>query len=218
MTDHPTYSPQPPEAEAAVAGPPPPPPALLPDHPRGDGVVQVVLIDDPGGGLYGDGDAETTAPAEKQHHLTRHWLAPEARGGGAIVALGADGPKAAEQLIRSMGQRELRQSFQKVYGTPTNSFNNNWLRRKLYEAVGVTGGGAKRAKRSRPAQAAAQRSIRQAATAEAEAEALEALAEMREGDPKAASASASASSRSGGGGSLSERAVTQPLPREAHTD
>jgi len=34
-----------------------------------------------------------------------------------------------------MGQRELRASFQKVYGTPTNSYNNNWLRRKLYEGM-----------------------------------------------------------------------------------
>ena len=36
---------------------------------------------------------------------------------------------------RTMGQRELRAAFQRVYGSPTQSFNNNWLRRKLLEGA-----------------------------------------------------------------------------------
>eukprot|EP00191_Tetraselmis_sp_GSL018_P007885 CAMPEP_0177599944 /NCGR_PEP_ID=MMETSP0419_2-20121207/13310_1 /TAXON_ID=582737 /ORGANISM="Tetraselmis sp., Strain GSL018" /LENGTH=284 /DNA_ID=CAMNT_0019092805 /DNA_START=527 /DNA_END=1381 /DNA_ORIENTATION=+ len=36
-----------------------------------------------------------------------------------------------------MGQRELQAKFQDVFQTPTYSNNNNWLRRKLMEAVGL---------------------------------------------------------------------------------
>ena len=36
----------------------------------------------------------------KLHHLTRHWLVPEARGGAAMESLGCATPKAAEVLIK----------------------------------------------------------------------------------------------------------------------
>lgn len=36
----------------------------------------------------------------KLHHLTRHWLGPEARGGTAVEALGCATTKAAEVLIK----------------------------------------------------------------------------------------------------------------------
>jgi hypothetical protein len=72
-------------------------------------------------------------PAERLHHLTRHVLPEESRGGAAVAALGAPDPRAAELLVRSMGQRDLRRNFQLVYGSPTSSFNNAWLRRKLCE-------------------------------------------------------------------------------------
>lgn len=83
-----------------------------------------------------------------------------------------------------MSQKELRSTFQKVYGSETNSFNNAWLRRKLFEAIGVTGGIAKKARRPRPSAAARQRLQRQAANAAAEAAALDALAEIAAGSPR----------------------------------
>jgi hypothetical protein len=36
-----------------------------------------------------------------------------------------------------MGQRDLQAKFKLVYGTQTHSNNNEWLRRKLYEAIGA---------------------------------------------------------------------------------
>ena len=161
-------------------------------------------------------DQTVAVPAKqpKLHHLTRHWLAPEDRGGSAQDALGASTAKAAEHLIkhvffvfciclvytlthsltqpiyhilpntnRGMSQRELRAAFEKVYGTQTNSYNNNWLRRKLYEAVGVSGGAAARkTKRNGGRDAASRRKeARRAAAAVAEAEAIEALAEIAAG-------------------------------------
>lgn len=119
----------------------------------------------------------------KLHHLTRHWLAPEDRGTSAIDHLGASSIKGAEQKIRGMSQKELRASFKKVYGTPTSSFNNNWLRRKLYEAVGATGtASTKRYRRvGRNDAAARKRELQRVAAAEAEAEAVEALAEIAAG-------------------------------------
>ena len=82
-----------------------------------------------------DVEPAAATPGPVLHHLTRHWLAPSSRGGSAIDRLGASDSRSAEQMIRNMGQRELRTSFQKVYGSATNSFNNNWLRRKLYEGM-----------------------------------------------------------------------------------
>lgn len=74
-------------------------------------------------------------PEKKLHHLTRHWLAPGEKGALSMSRLGASSSKEAEHMIRSMGQRELRDGFKKVYGSDTSSYNNNWLRRKLYEGA-----------------------------------------------------------------------------------
>jgi hypothetical protein len=119
----------------------------------------------------------------KLHHLTRHWLPPEDRGNSAIEHMGASSVKEAEQKIRGMSQKELRACFQKVYGTPTSSFNNNWLRRKLYEAVGVAGtASTKRYRRlGRNDAAARKRELQRVANAEADAEAAESLAELAAG-------------------------------------
>jgi hypothetical protein len=72
-------------------------------------------------------------PEKKLHHLTRHWLTSDEKGAVSMSRLGASSSKEAEHMIRSMGQRELRDGFKKVYGSSTSSYNNNWLRRKLYE-------------------------------------------------------------------------------------
>jgi len=128
-------------------------------------------------------------PRPKLHHLTRHWLAPEDRGTSAIEHLNAFSVKEAEQKIRAMSQKELRASFRKVYGTPTSSFNNNWLRRKLYEAVGASNtASTKRYRRvGRNDAAARKRELQRVAAAEAEAEAVEALAEIAAGPSMAGS-------------------------------
>lgn len=43
----------------------------------------------------------------------------------------------AVKMIKKMSQRDLQAKFLAVYGTKTHSNNNNWLRRKLFEAIGV---------------------------------------------------------------------------------
>lgn len=83
------------------------------------------------------------------HHLTRHWLAPDERGERAIEILGASDMKAAEALIRSMAQRDLRLAFEQVYESKTKSFNNIWLRRKLFEAIGSSSASSKKKKTKR---------------------------------------------------------------------
>ncbi|BDA44385.1 hypothetical protein COCOBI_05-5690 [Coccomyxa sp. Obi] len=47
-----------------------------------------------------------------------------------------DGKEIAKEIAR-MGQKELQAKFKMVYGAPTFSNNNNWLRRKLMEAAGL---------------------------------------------------------------------------------
>ena len=79
-----------------------------------------------------------------QHHLTRHWLLEESKGEVAQHRLGASSLKESELMIKNMSQRELRAAFMRVYGSATSSYNNNWMRRKLYEAVGSARGGHKR--------------------------------------------------------------------------
>ena len=82
-----------------------------------------------------------------QHHLTRHWLEEGSRGEVAQQRLGASSLKEAEAMIKNMSQRDLRSAFMRVYGTVTSSYNNNWMRRKLYEAVGSARGGQKRSEK-----------------------------------------------------------------------
>lgn len=85
------------------------------------------------------GPGSDQAPRTVLHHLTRHWLPEDERGGEAMLhRFGAPSLEAARHAVRGMGQRELRAAFQRVYGTPTHSYNNSWLRRKLFEG----GGGA----------------------------------------------------------------------------
>lgn len=94
------------------------------------------------------------------HHLTRHWLPPDERGTRAIHILGAASTKDAESIIRNMAQRELRFSFEQVYGTKTKSFNNIWLRRKLFEAIGSQAGSLRRKGRKKVVASTMKRRVR----------------------------------------------------------
>lgn len=90
-----------------------------------------------GGGVGGGG----------QHHLLRHCLPEDARGEGALCHFGAVSVVEAAKAIKKMSQRELQAKFRAVYNSVTHSNNNNWLRRKLFEAIGLdpTKGSAKKA-------------------------------------------------------------------------
>jgi hypothetical protein len=66
----------------------------------------------------------------------------------ALSHFGADDPREAAREIARMGQRELQARYRLVYGAATHSNNNDWLRRKLSEAVGALP--AKSAARPRP--------------------------------------------------------------------
>lgn len=75
----------------------------------------------------------------RKHHNLRHVL-PPAEQAAALAKVGG-GPAAtladAGERILSAKQKELQQLFGMVYGCPTSSFNNEWLRRKLLTAVGL---------------------------------------------------------------------------------
>eukprot|EP00887_Chlorella_sp_A99_P003337 scaffold26.g3337.t1 len=100
-----------------------------------------------------------------QHHLLRHCLPSESRGEGALWHFGGVSVAEAAKAIKKMSQRELQAKFRLVYNSVTHSNNNNWLRRKLFEAIGMdpTKGSARKAaagvapKRRRAAGAAAAR-------------------------------------------------------------
>ena len=72
----------------------------------------------------------------KTHHLLKHWLSDGQRT-AALAHFGTQDVKEAAKDVTKMGQRELQQKFKLVYGTVTHSNNNEWLRRKLYEAIGA---------------------------------------------------------------------------------
>eukprot|EP00889_Picochlorum_renovo_P001330 jgi/Picre1/28360/NNA_003766.t1 len=72
----------------------------------------------------------------KAHHLLKHWLSQDQRI-AALAHFGTQDVKEAAKDVTKMGQKELQQKFRLVYGTPTHSNNNEWLRRKLYEAIGA---------------------------------------------------------------------------------
>ncbi len=78
----------------------------------------------------------------RQHHLLRHSLGAEERGNAVLHHFGADIESVADaaKLIKKMSQRDLQAKFKCVYGTKTFSNNNNWLRRKLFEAIGMDPG------------------------------------------------------------------------------
>ncbi|KAL4445414.1 hypothetical protein ABPG77_011239 [Micractinium sp. CCAP 211/92] len=75
-------------------------------------------------------------PEQRTHHLLKHCLSQSQRGSALQHFNTTDAREAAKEIAR-MGQRELQAKFKEVYGSATKSNNNSWLRRKLYEAVGV---------------------------------------------------------------------------------
>lgn len=81
--------------------------------------------------------AEHGGAGEKTHHLLRHSLAPEERGEGVLIFFSTDSLAEAVKQVKRMSQRDLQAKFREIYGAKTHSNNNNWLRRKLFEAIGV---------------------------------------------------------------------------------
>ena len=71
----------------------------------------------------------------RQHHLLRHSLSPDERGTAVLSHFGVETVAYAAKQIKKMSQRDLQARFKAVYGTKTFSNNNNWLRRKLFEAI-----------------------------------------------------------------------------------
>ncbi len=69
-------------------------------------------------------------------HLVKHQL-NEAQRVSALEHFETNDVKDATRTINRMGQRELQAKFKLVYGQPTHSNNNEWLRRKLCEAIGA---------------------------------------------------------------------------------
>ncbi|KAL6777060.1 hypothetical protein ACKKBF_B20065 [Auxenochlorella protothecoides x Auxenochlorella symbiontica] len=89
---------------------------------------------------------------QRSHHLLKHCLSHGQRDGALAHFTTADVKEAAREVSR-MGQRDLQARFKAVYGTTTHSNNNDWLRRKLYEAIGAAP--MKAAVKSKPRKAAA---------------------------------------------------------------
>jgi len=117
-----------------------------------EGILRIQADDDEGDHLIRGAHAfSADAQGGRLHHLTRHWLAPDERGERAIELLGASDVKNAEALIRNMAQRDLRFAFEQVYESKTKSFNNSWLRRKLFEAIGSNSASSKKKKAKRAA-------------------------------------------------------------------
>jgi len=75
--------------------------------------------------------------ASRQHRLLRHSLPSEQRGNTVLNHFGVETVSDAAKIIKKMSQRDLQAKFKAVYGTRTFSNNNNWLRRKLFEAIGL---------------------------------------------------------------------------------
>ena len=70
------------------------------------------------------------------HQPVKHYL-HESQRGSALEQFGTADVKEAARMIGKMGQRDLQAKFKLVYGQPTHSNNNEWLRRKLCEAIGA---------------------------------------------------------------------------------
>lgn len=111
--------------------------------------------------LDGDSNASSTTEADtsalldgadhRSHHLLKHCLSTGQRD-GALAHFTTDDVKEAAREVSRMGQRELQARFKAVYGTTTHSNNNDWLRRKLFEAIGAAP--MKAAVKSKPRKAA----------------------------------------------------------------
>ncbi|KAL4427974.1 hypothetical protein ABPG75_002063 [Micractinium tetrahymenae] len=93
---------------------------------------------------------------QRTHHLLKHCLSQSQRGTALQHFNTSDAREAAKEIAR-MGQRELQAKFKEVYGSATKSNNNSWLRRKLYEAVGVAPLKANTKGKARKSAASAQR-------------------------------------------------------------
>lgn len=71
-----------------------------------------------------------------RHHLLRHTLDPNKTGENIVKFFdGAISVEEALQITSVMSQKELQSTFSKVYGVSSSSNNNNWLRKKLMEAL-----------------------------------------------------------------------------------
>lgn len=81
-------------------------------------------------------DTKLAYETSRTHHLLKHCLSDGQRM-EALEHFGTDDVKDAARDISKMGQRELQNKFKLVYGNTTHSNNNDWLRRKLYEAIGA---------------------------------------------------------------------------------
>lgn len=81
-------------------------------------------------------DFDPNDDANRSHHLLKHCLSNGQRV-EALAHFSTDDVKEAAKEISKMGQRDLQGKFRLVYGTATHSNNNDWLRRKLYEAIGA---------------------------------------------------------------------------------
>eukprot|EP00887_Chlorella_sp_A99_P001904 scaffold18.g1904.t1 len=97
------------------------------------------------GSSLGGGEAAGPAAAcggaeqpevHRTHHLLKHCLSNDQKG-EALQYFNTNDVKEAAKDISRMGQRELQSKFKVVYGSVTHSNNNDWLRRKLYEAIGA---------------------------------------------------------------------------------
>ena len=84
-----------------------------------------------------DSGSPSALDASRQHHLLRHSLPSEQRGTGVLSHFGVETISDAAKIIKKMSQRELQAKFKVVYGARTFSNNNNWLRRKLFESIGL---------------------------------------------------------------------------------
>jgi hypothetical protein len=81
-------------------------------------------------------DFDPNDDPNRSHHLLKHCLSNGQRN-EALLHFSTDDVKEAAKEISKMGQRDLQAKFRLVYGTATHSNNNDWLRRKLYEAIGA---------------------------------------------------------------------------------
>ncbi|EFN51418.1 expressed protein [Chlorella variabilis] len=70
-------------------------------------------------------------PSKVGRHLLRHELTDHVRA-AAAAELGCDATAAGHALWQ-LRKQALRDTFERVYGVPTASGNNDWLRGKLLQ-------------------------------------------------------------------------------------
>ncbi|EFN51487.1 hypothetical protein CHLNCDRAFT_55051 [Chlorella variabilis] len=79
--------------------------------------------------------AHSEASSRVGAHLLRHGVTAEVRA-AAAAWLGSDAGLAGRAICQ-LRKKELQEMFQRVYGATTSSCNNDWLRGKLLQAVGL---------------------------------------------------------------------------------